>query len=135
MMNSRRQGYKVKTLEELDRMIDERAAASVLPPRQLPVDIPQGPPRRIPSPATDAVNLPHHYAKHKIEPIRYNVENKFDGFQFNINKYTARAYDKHPTPHEDIKKVLRYAEMWLKFVSKDPDWWKPSTMKIEGYYP
>jgi hypothetical protein len=81
----------------------------------------------------DMVNLPKHYAVFKHEPIRTSIENGYDNFQFNIAKYTARAYLKHKTPIEDIKKVLRYAECWLKHASGDPDWWKASTLTIPGH--
>ena len=120
--------FAVRTPEELDALATAFGADAYKPQVKEHLGKPEAPPR-------DNVNLPQHYARHKIEPIRYNIENRFDGFQFNINKYTARAYDKHETPVEDIKKVLRYSEMWLKHVSGDPDWHKASTMTIPGYFP
>lgn len=84
------------------------------------------------APPRDNVNLPHHYARYKIEPIQFLMENKVDAFQFNIVKYVLRHDAKNGK--EDIKKVLRYAEMYLKYLSDDPDWWKPSTMTIGGGY-
>lgn len=73
----------------------------------------------------DMVNLPAHYARFKIEPIRFIVENGLNWFQGNIVKYGSRAQHKHATPLEDISKIIRYAEMWFDFESGDPDWWLP----------
>lgn len=99
-----------------------------------PMKPPPRPERKaIPASPPSNVNLPRHYARNKIEPVYYAIENGLDNFQFQINKYNVRAYHKHETPIEDIKKILRYGEMWLKKASGDPDWAKPSTMVIEGY--
>jgi hypothetical protein len=71
----------------------------------------------------DNVHLPQHYARYKIEPIRFSIENELDGFQFNIIKYVCR----HPfkNKREDLRKALRYLEMYIKYTyDKDPDWWK-----------
>lgn len=71
----------------------------------------------------DNVHLPQHYARYKIEPIRFSIENELDGFQFNIIKYVCR----HPfkNKREDLRKAMRYLEMYIKFVyDKDPDWWR-----------
>lgn len=70
----------------------------------------------------DAVVLPEHYARFKIEPIRFCIENNLNGFQFNIIKYTLRYDAKNGL--EDLKKARRYLDMFIKFVDKDPDWWR-----------
>lgn len=71
---------------------------------------------------SDNVNLPKHYARFKIEPIRFICENGLNFFQGNIVKYTLRHDAKNGL--EDIKKAIRYAQMYFKFLSGDPDWWK-----------
>lgn len=70
----------------------------------------------------DMVTLPAHYARYVIEPIRFISENKLDFFQGNIVKYIVRHDAKNGI--EDIDKVIRYAQMYRKFLQKDPDWWK-----------
>jgi hypothetical protein len=70
----------------------------------------------------DNVVLPEHYARFKIEPIRFCIENNLNGFQFNIVKYIMRWDAKNGL--EDLSKAQRYLEMFIKFVKKDPDWWK-----------
>lgn len=69
----------------------------------------------------DMVNLPPHYARFKIEPIRFIAENKLDWFQGNIIKYVMRHDAKNGS--EDIRKTIRYANMYLLFLQGDPDWW------------
>lgn len=70
----------------------------------------------------DMVNLPPHYARFKIEPIRFIGENKLDWFQGNIIKYVTRWDAKNGL--EDIAKVIRYANMYHRYIAGDPDWWK-----------
>lgn len=70
----------------------------------------------------DNVNLPKHYARFKIEPIRFICENKLDFFQGNIVKYTLRHDAKNG--QEDLDKVIRYATMYKAYLAGDPDWWK-----------
>ena len=74
------------------------------------------------APVKDNVNLPEHYARFKIEPVRFCMENEMDPFQFNIIKYTCRHDSKNGI--EDIDKVIRYATMYRKFLLGDADWWK-----------
>lgn len=76
--------------------------------------------RGVASPS-DMVNLPPHYARFKIEPIRFIAENKLDWFQGNIIKYVMRHDAKNGS--EDIRKTIRYANMYLRFLQGDPDWW------------
>ena len=66
----------------------------------------------------DIVNEPKHYARWKIEPITYIMQNGFEFWRGNIIKYASRAGYK---PYEgmskaqceitDLEKVIRYAEM------------------------
>lgn len=80
---------------------------------------------------SDMVNLPPHYARFKIEPIRFIAENKLDWFQGNIIKYVMRHDAKNGS--EDIRKTIRYANMYLLFLQGDPDWWmagKPEDFKV-----
>jgi hypothetical protein len=82
---------------------------------------------------TDMVNLPPHYARFKIEPIRFIGENKLDWFQGNIVKYVCRHDAKNGM--EDIRKTIRYANMYLLYLAGDPDWWKagkPEDFRNEG---
>lgn len=60
----------------------------------------------------DAVNLPQHYARFKIEPVRFICENGLNFFQGNAVKYICRA--EHKNGDEDIRKAIRYLEMWLR---------------------
>jgi len=70
----------------------------------------------------DAVHLPNHYARFKIEPVRFCIENDLNPFQFNIIKYACRHDAKNGI--EDLKKAKRYLEMYIKHLEGDPDWWK-----------
>jgi len=72
--------------------------------------------------AGDNVVLPHHYARFKIEPIRFSIENNLNNFQFNIIKYILRHDAKNGI--EDLKKARRYLEMFIKFMEGDEDWWR-----------
>ncbi len=70
----------------------------------------------------DAIVLPEHYARFPIEPIRFIVENNLNFMQGNIVKYVLRWDAKNGL--EDLRKAQRYLTMLMKFVAKDPDWWK-----------
>lgn len=72
-------------------------------------------------PAKDNVVLPEHYARFKIEPVRFSIENNLNGFQFNIIKYILRHDAKNGL--EDLRKAKRYIEMFIKYVEGDPNWW------------
>lgn len=72
--------------------------------------------------APDNVVLPKHYARFKIEPIRFCIENGLNGFQFNIIKYVLRHDAKNGL--EDLRKARRYLDMFIKYVEGDPDWWR-----------
>jgi hypothetical protein len=71
---------------------------------------------------TDNVVLPKHYARFNIEPVRFICENNLNFFQANIIKYILRWDAKNGM--EDLQKAKRYLTMFIKFVAKDPDWWK-----------
>lgn len=70
----------------------------------------------------DMVNLPPHYASFAIEPIRFAQENGLDFLQGNIIKYLTRWKLKNGL--EDLAKAKRCLEMYIRFVQKNPDWWK-----------
>lgn len=71
---------------------------------------------------SDNVVLPHHYARFKIEPVRFICENGLNFFQANIIKYILRWDAKNGL--EDLRKARRYLDMFIKFVEGDPDWWR-----------
>lgn len=73
-------------------------------------------------PIPDNVTLPKHYARFKIEPIRFICENGLDFFAGNIVKYVLRHDAKNGL--EDLRKAKRYLEMLIKFTEGNPDWWK-----------
>lgn len=70
----------------------------------------------------DNVNLPDHYARFKIEPVHFIGENKLDWFQGNVVKYVCRHDAKNGV--EDLKKAIRYLQMYIKYLEGDADWWK-----------
>jgi hypothetical protein len=71
----------------------------------------------------DAVNLPSHYARFKIEPIRFLVENFGPVILVGkVVKYVLRYDAKNGL--EDIRKAKRCISMLEKFVMGDADWWK-----------
>lgn len=70
----------------------------------------------------DAIMLPAHYARFKIEPVRFCIENNLNAFQFNIIKYTCRHDAKNGI--QDLKKARRYMDMFIKFLEGDEDWWR-----------
>lgn len=70
----------------------------------------------------DRITLPEHYARFEIEPIRFICENNLNFFQGNIVKYILRWDAKNGL--EDLEKAQRYLTMFIKWVKKDPDWWR-----------
>lgn len=71
----------------------------------------------------DMVNLPKHYARFAIEPIRFICENSLDFMRGNAVKYILRCDAKNG--REDLQKARRYLDMFERFhFDKDPDWWK-----------
>lgn len=72
---------------------------------------------------TDVVHLPHHYARFKIEPVRFIVENFGPSFLIgNIIKYVMRFDAKNGD--EDLAKAARYLQMLREFLKGNKDWWK-----------
>lgn len=71
----------------------------------------------------DMVVLPAHYARFKIEPIRFLVENFGPTILVGkVIKYTMRYDAKNGM--EDLKKAERCLTMLQKYISGDPDWWQ-----------
>lgn len=98
--------------QDHEKAIAENLAARVEADEQLPDEI-----------ELDMVHLPNHYARYKIEPIRFIVENLGPTFLVgNIIKYVMRYPYKNKI--EDCRKAMRYAEMLVKFEEGNPDWWR-----------
>jgi hypothetical protein len=90
-------------------------------------------PRQSAKTVKDMVNLPHHYARFAIEPIRFLVENKLDPLRFNAIKYIMRCDAKNGL--EDLRKAHRCLDMFAAYHfdkegayhedgPQDPDWWR-----------
>lgn len=92
----------------------------------LPQEHPQEDAFEVPSmepvkaPPSDAVNRPAHYARFKIEPIHFIMENKLEFWQGNVIKYTLRWDGKDGL--QDLKKARRYLDMQIKKMEGDPKW-------------
>jgi hypothetical protein len=71
-------------------------------------------------PTGDAVTLPPHYTRWKIEPIYFIEENEMPFWMGNIIKYVTRADAKNGI--EDLRKARRYIEMKIKQLEGDPEW-------------
>lgn len=69
-----------------------------------------------PTEVEDAINEPNHYARWPIEPITYIMRNGFEFWRGNIIKYASRAGYKGDEV-EDLKKVIRYAEMRINQIN------------------
>lgn len=70
----------------------------------------------------DMVVLPSHYARFKIEPIRFLVENFGPVILVGkVVKYTMRYDAKNGM--EDLNKASRCLDMLKKYIAGDPDWW------------
>ena len=68
------------------------------------------------------VHLPPHYARWKIEPIRFITENDLDWCRGNVIKYLMRFDAKNGM--EDLKKAKRYLEMLIEKENNNADWWR-----------
>lgn len=68
----------------------------------------------------EAVVLPHHYARFKIEPILFIGENDLSFLQGNVIKYVLRYDAKNGL--EDLMKARRYLDMLVLKVKGDPNW-------------
>lgn len=74
--------------------------------------------------AADLVHRPDHYAKWKIEPITFIMENGLPFHVGNIIKYAVRAgsklyegMDAKQSEITDLEKVRRYAEMRINQIT------------------
>lgn len=109
-------GHKVLSLDELDaRLLPTPAECASLANLLNAADLGQ-------LTEADAVTVPQHYARFKIEPIRFICENNLNFFQGNILKYVLRYDAKNGL--EDLKKAQRYLTMFIKFIEGDPNWWR-----------
>lgn len=68
----------------------------------------------------DAVHLPPHYLRFKIEPVKFIVENGLSFWQGNVIKYVCRADAKNGL--EDLQKARRYLDMEIKRQEGDLNW-------------
>lgn len=73
------------------------------------------------SPPKDLVNLPDHYARFPIEPVRFIGENKLGFIPGNIIKYVMRWDAKDGL--QDLFKARRYLDMLIAYVEGNSDWW------------
>lgn len=100
---------------------------------EVPIDSPEGQASLFPkiaealegniAAASDAVTLPNHYARYKIEPIRFLVENFGPSILVGkVVKYSMRYDAKNGM--EDLKKARRCLDMLIRYVDGDPDWWQ-----------
>ena len=67
--------------------------------------------------SNDMVAKPQHYARYKIEPITFIVENEIPYCESNLIKYVCRLQHKHPTKQgqiEDLKKARQYLDILIK---------------------
>lgn len=60
---------------------------------------------------------PNHYARFKIEPIYFIIENGLSFDQGNIIKYVCRYDAKNGV--EDLKKARRYLDMMIRRIEGD----------------
>ena len=75
--------------------------------------------------AGDAVNLPAHYARFKIEPALFVEENNLGFLRGNAIKYMCRWDAKDGL--QDLDKAIRCLEMYREKCRGNPDWWKRRT--------
>jgi Protein of unknwon function (DUF3310) len=61
---------------------------------------------------SQVVYKPHHYAKYKVEPITFIMENDLPYAVGNVIKYVMRYRDKNGL--EDLKKARRYIDMIIE---------------------
>jgi hypothetical protein len=65
----------------------------------------------------DAVHRPHHYARFKVEPIYFIMENDLPFWAGNVVKYVCRHDAKDGL--QDLKKARRYLDMQIKKIEGD----------------
>lgn len=70
-----------------------------------------------PTPSSDDVYRPHHYARYKVEPIYFIMENNLPFWLGNMIKYGLRYDAKDGL--KDLKKARRYLDMQIKKMEGD----------------
>ena len=60
-----------------------------------------------------------HYRKHKIQPWEFVKQNNLSYFQGNVIKYICRYKDKNGI--EDLKKIIHYCELEIKWMKDQKD--------------
>ena len=70
----------------------------------------------------DKVIQPSHYNRFPIEPTFYNMMRGVDWCRGNALKYLFRFPFKNGL--EDLRKAVRYIEMYIKYLDGDPEWSK-----------
>lgn len=68
----------------------------------------------------DPIKTPNHYARFKIEPARFILENDLSFFQGNVIKYVCRYDAKNGV--EDLKKARQYLDMQIRRMEGEADW-------------
>ena len=67
--------------------------------------------------SNDKVEKPEHYARYKIEPITFIVENGIPYCESNVIKYVCMWQYTHPTKQgqiDDLKKARQYIDILIK---------------------
>lgn len=72
-----------------------------------------------PEPKSDPVVKPHHYARYKIEPINFIMQNSLPFWLGNVIKYCMRADAKNGI--EDLQKAKRYIEFRIRELEGETD--------------
>lgn len=72
-------------------------------------------------PVENVVETPKHYARWKIEPIRFCMENDLPFWVGNVIKYVMR-YDAKDGP-QDLKKARDYINKRIRMLEGDATWW------------
>lgn len=70
------------------------------------------------TPEGDPVVLPHHYARFKIEPVTFIMENKIAFAPGNVIKYVCRHDAKNGL--EDLRKARRYLDLMIRQLEGKP---------------
>lgn len=70
----------------------------------------------------DMVHRPNHYTRFPLEPTHFAMEYGLNWCEGNTLKYICRFPFKNGI--EDIRKAMRYVEMFIKFLDGDPNWSK-----------
>ncbi|MBO6814568.1 MAG: DUF3310 domain-containing protein [Rhizobiaceae bacterium] len=68
----------------------------------------------------DMVNRPNHYTRFEIEPTYMAMSNDLNWCEGNFLKYICRYPYKNGA--EDLRKAMRYLEMYIKYLQGDTEW-------------